>query len=235
MKFLCHRLVFFVALTPIVVSPLAWASTIRYELPQLIGEHRFDGNTEYHFGQIAHVDTPFGFYSVAEARLVVEGSVTAGKAHGDGIIRQALEFALEPSVSALPSFVHSLTFSTKATIGEFRIGETYAHPFAPETIPLPNPDGYPPLSFDVRFAVGPSFVTNYPPAIEPRPELLRTMDGIIVDVPIVANVTTAYIVMEGPGVVPEPDGAVIAFFALVIIGLIQRVARTLSGQFAMIP
>lgn len=98
MKFLCHRLVFFVALTPIVVSPLAWASTIRYELPQLIGEHRFDGNTEYHFGQIAHVDTPFGFYSVAEARLVVEGSVTAGKAHGDGIIRQALEFALEPAL-----------------------------------------------------------------------------------------------------------------------------------------
>jgi hypothetical protein len=70
---------------------VAYGSTLRYDLPELLGEQRFDGTRQ--FGNSSQVDTPFGFYTVEQARLVIEGSVVPGKAHGDGVIRQPLDLA----------------------------------------------------------------------------------------------------------------------------------------------
>ena len=64
----------------------------------------------------------------------------------------------------------------------------------------------PSLSLDVSFAVTPSLVVlaGLPPVIDPRTQILNT-EGYIVDIPIVGHVTEAYLVLEGPGIVPEPQ------------------------------
>lgn len=205
-------------LLPVVFCLLAgegYCGVIRYDLPELLGEHHYDGSDVLPFGRVSQVNTPFGFYSVAQARLVVEGTISAGKAHGDGVLREPFDIDLEPSVGATPSFARILTIATESSTGTFRIDDIYVNPFHPEVTPLPNPDGYPPISFQVLFSVGPSFSTDYPPLITPvEPgELIFASDGVVIDTPIIANVTEAYIVLEGPGVVPEPASAGIAVIA----------------------
>jgi hypothetical protein len=214
---------------PFVLLSAAAGGTVRYDLPVLLGEHVFDGSDSDPFGPVSYVDTPFGFYSVSRARLVVEGFVTPGRAHGDGVLRQDIEFELLPDVGALPSFARNVTFSIESTIGSFQIEEVYPDPFVPEVTPLPNPDGYPPISFYVRFSVGPSWETEIPPLLEPvEPgDFFLWTDGIIVDEPITAHVTQAYILFEGPGVVPEPTSAVMIAIGLLLFGLRHRRARVL--------
>lgn len=181
----------------------SFGGTVRYDLPELLGEHRYDGTT--YTGGFAQVDTPYGFYTVQQARLVIAGSVQVGKARGDGIIREPLEFDLEPFVQAGASFKRTYVLGVTPTIGQFTIDEIHASPFVPETTPLPNPDGYPPISFTVGLGLTLSFSTNIPPKIHPNSPYYDATDGVIVYVPIIANVTTAYIEFSGPGVVPEPS------------------------------
>jgi len=191
-----------VAFAPFLGDANAFGGTIRYELPTLLGQHVYDGDPFY-LGRFAFVDTPFGFYSADQARLVVVGTVTSGRAHGDGILREAIDFDLIPSVGATPSFARLINFPGAVTVDSFRIDDIYPNPFHPEITPLPNPDGYPPMSFNVRFGVGPSLSTQYPPAIAPIPGVPFVTTGTIIDVPIMANVTEAYIILEGAQV-PEP-------------------------------
>ena len=204
-----------------LASTSAHGGSIRYELPNLIGEHQYDGSQPSFLGRVAFVDTPFRFYSVTEARLVVEGHVAPGEARGDGIMREAVGFELLPSVASQPSFSNTFAIPVQPTSANFRLEQVYPYPFVPQTTPMPNPDGYPPISFYVQVSVGPTFSTDYPPLLTPPEpgELVFAEDGIIVDVPIIAEITNAYIVLSGPSIVPEPTSlvaAVIAFSALLI-------------------
>lgn len=211
----------------LVASSAALGGAVRYELPELLGEHRFDGSEDYLILRSDHVDTPFGYYTVERARLVVEGNVTSGRAHGDGIIREALDFELKPSVSAAPSFDGLLRIFGESMVGEFHIDQVYPNPFLPSTTPLPGPGGYPPISFYVTVSVSPAFLTDCPPLIEPDlPPHLLWPYGIIVDTPIVANITEAYIIMEGQGVVPEPSAWMLILAGTSAIILSRRLRRT---------
>ncbi len=197
-----------VALAVCLFAGVAYGGTLRYDLPELLGEQRFDGTRQ--FGNSAQVDTPFSLYAVEQARLVIEGSVSPGKAHGDGVIRLPLDFDLMPFVQAGASFQRSLLFPATPTVGPFSFDEIYPFPFVPETTPLPNPGGYPPILLTVGLGISLSFTTNFPPKIDPASPFYDAMDGVIVDVPIVANVTTAYIELSGASIVPEPPTASLA-------------------------
>lgn len=188
--------------------------SIRYELPSLLGEQIYDGGLAI-FNAAAEVDAPFGFYAVEEATLVVEGRVSQGIAHGDGVNRENTTFDLLPSVSVRPSFDNSIEFSIEPTPAMFRFETKYPYPFVPETTPLPNPDGYPPVSFAVYLSVGPSFGTHFPPLIDPSIDMLSP--GIIVDVPIVAQIDSAYIVLRGANVIPEPCSVAIVCGLIVLL------------------
>ena len=190
------------AIFMLFVSNAACAGSIRYELPSLLGEHIYDGSLMI-WNAAAQVNTPFGFYAVEEATLVIEGRVSPGIARGDGAIREGITFDLLPKVTVLPNFVNTLEFSPDPTPAMFRFETTYPYPFVPETTPLPNRDGYPPVSFVVSLWVGPSFGTQFPPLLGPPDDILSP--GIIVDVPIVAQIESAYIVLSGASIVPEPS------------------------------
>lgn len=206
-----------VALAPYLTQAPVHGGTVRYELPQLRGEYQFNGTGDSGNRRVAQVETPFGYYSsVDSATLVVEGFVTTGKARGDGISREPLEFDLIPSVGASPSFARRLTSVSNTTIGVFRLEDIYPRPFA-EPMPLPGPADYTPTSFEVSFSVDPSaFDTRIPRLIGPPPDFMWDSGGIIVDTPIEANVTDAYIILEVQGV-PEPMGAFTAVIALLVI------------------
>jgi hypothetical protein len=211
----------------------AYGGSIRYELPNLLGEHRFDGTPPSFLGRVAFVDTPFGgtpyaYYTVTEARLVVEGHVTSGTAHGDGVIRENVEFDLLPSVAAQPSFSSHLTYPVQPTPESFRLETVYTRPFAPAIYHLapvfPTPDLYPPISFSVRLTVRPTINTDFPPLIMPTEpgKFVLSTDGVIVDVPITAQITNAYIVLSGPTIVPEPNSFVAAIVSLTSVLIIMN-------------
>lgn len=191
-----------------------FGGSIRYELPSLLGEHTYDGGLAI-FNAADQVDTPFGFYAVEEATLVVEGHVLPGLAHGDGVTRENTTFDLLPLVSVRPDFDNSIVLFPEPTPATFRFETTYSYPFVPETTPLPNPDGYPPVSFAVYLSVGPSFGLQFPPQIDPLEDTLSP--GIVVDVPIVAQIDSAYIILSGPSIVPEPSSIALACGLVVLI------------------
>jgi hypothetical protein len=193
-----------------LANSAAWAGAIRYELPELIGNYVFDDGDPQSWRTSIPITTPFGYFSAAQATLVIKGTTTAGRAHGDGVIREAVPFELDPAIRSAPSFARSIQFSTQTTIGPFLINEVYANPFVPDTTPLPNPDGYPPQTFSVSILIGPSFDTHYPALIQPGLELFGA-NGTVIDVPITANVSEAYITFEGQGIAPEPSALTLVF------------------------
>ena len=161
-------------------------------------------------------------------QALCRGNRSPGKAHGDGILRQPVQFELVPSIRAFPSFAQIFYIPSESVEGAFRIDDVYMDPFSPYVTPLPMPGGYPPISFDVSFGLGPSLSTEFPPLLSPplpgQPNLWT--DGTIVDTPIVANVTEAYILLEGPGIVPEPATvAMAAVAALIVAFAIVRLRR----------
>ncbi|MEX2167803.1 MAG: hypothetical protein WD851_00710 [Pirellulales bacterium] len=199
----------------------AFCGSVRYDLPELLGEHWFDGTQNgFDPGRTSDIDTPFGFYSVSRARLVLEGAVNAGRAHGDGIIREAIEFTLDPAVQPMLNFHYVRSISDVPDVGSFRLERIYTYPFTPDPFPLPSPDGYPPISFSVSVRIEPSFSTDIPPLLEPGDDYGFRTGGIVVDLPIVATITTAYIVLEGPIIVPEPTG-----LSPILVGALATILR----------
>lgn len=156
--------------------------------------------------------------------------MSSGQARGDGIALEATTFELIPVVSARPTF-SSTQFVSNATPETFRLETIYPDPFVPETTPLPNPDGYPPLSFQVYLSVGPSLSTAYPARVDGYEGVVFVMDSIVVDVPIIAHIDQAYILLSGPAIVPEPASVVLAGLA-VLVGVVRnkRAGRARGGQ-----
>jgi hypothetical protein len=198
----------------VVVTSAGLAGTVRYELPELLGQHLCHG--ELFIAGLSNIHTPYNFSAIEQARIVVQGDVQAGLALGDGIIRAAEVFELKPGIGVTASFKHSAALGVDDLAGAFSLNETYAYPFVPETTPLPNLDGYPPVSFTVGLGLGPSLSTQFPPKIDPSPQYFQATDGVIVDQPIVAFVSVAFVELSGAEVVPEPSGMalVLAFSAI---------------------
>lgn len=193
---------------------IAYGGSIRYELPALLGEHRYDGALSF-FNAIQEIETPFGFHEIEEARLVVAGTVSNGQVRGDGIIREETSFELLPSVNARPSFANTIDISTEPTPGVFHFETPYPDPFTPTVTPLPKPSGFPPITFWVYLGVSPALGTQFPSLIERTGDVLSS--GIIVDVPIVAEINQAYIVLSGASILPEPGSLALACGALALI------------------
>jgi len=200
------------------MSASANAGSQRIELPELLGEYHFDGGDSSR--KFVHLDTLYGVLGVSRARVVLTGTLHPGKAHGDGVILAATDFELPGRTSA--TFVTPgggfVGFGLPAE-GPFVVDETFLGPFY-NVIPLPCPCGGQP-EFDplISFEIRPSLLTQYPPALESAPVPRFETDGMIVDVPIVANVSEAYLLVSGVGVAPEPHSiwlAMAAAAALVI-------------------
>jgi hypothetical protein len=204
----------------LLATNVARGGSIRYELPAFLGEHSYDGSLVI-FNAAAQVDTPFGFYALEEATLVVEGSVSQGIARGDGVIRENVAFDLLPNVFVRPNFDNSIVISAEPTPPRFRFETKYSYPFIPETIPLPNPDGYPPVSFAIYLSVSPSFGTQFPPLFDPSLDTLS--NGIVVDIPIVAHIESAYIVLTGASIVPEPSSIALVCGLAVLLAAVRAI------------
>lgn len=203
----------------------AFGGSIRYDLTSLLGEYRYDESGSRYVDGVVSFEAPFNRYSVLEARLVLEGRVPLGRARGDGILREATSFDLSPSIATLTSVGSTLEFSFQSVLEEFRLERVYPDPFVPSLIPLPNPlqkpSDVPPVTFEVQVSVMPAFGTMYPPLFAPPERFgpVNTVDGIIIDTPLIAEITSAYIILSGPNIVPEPNGlvsAIILIFALVM-------------------
>jgi hypothetical protein len=235
---------------------------MRYELPELLGEHRYDGTTQtggsthvgfarYQLpifpigpigelrydgttetGGFTHVGAPFHFSDTRQARLVIEGTVEPGKARGDGIIRQAAEFDLALFVET--SFPTVPFLWTTPAVGSFHFDEIHPWPFRPKMVPLPGPGGHPVNSFSVDVSLSLMVPTIWPSNIDRDSPFDYATDGIIIDVPIVVNITNAYVVFQGPLIVPEPSTGTIAIVVcLFLFG--ARFRRSSGGHSNSIP
>ena len=192
-----------------LAAATALGGSVRYDLPQLLGEYTFDVTSTFDVSRSVDLNTAFGFYSVSEARVVVSGYATSGKGRGDGVYREATEFELLPTLAASFGPIlgrHIIDFAPPPTVGAFQIEKVFTYPFVPETTPLPNPDGHPLISAVAGLSLGLNgFLTNFPALIGQPPDLFLARDGIVVVDPIRASITDAYVILEGPGVVPEPS------------------------------
>jgi hypothetical protein len=199
------------------LSGTAAGGSIRYELKELLGQHVYDGTSSW-TSLVQRIDTPFGYEwpGIDESRVVIEGRVTTGRAHGDGVTLENTSFNLLPLVTVGgASFQNSISLSPISyyTPEVFRLEQINTDPFRHETIPMPNPMGYPPLSFEVALSIGPAFASFLHGPRRYDPILTGTDVGVgyIVDIPIIATIERAYVILTGPGVtVPEPSGVVVA-------------------------
>jgi hypothetical protein len=196
----------------------ASAGSIRIELPELVGDYNFVPasdwlNQGFDATRSVMLPTQYGFYSISTAIVVLDGTVSAGRAHGDGILREATEFNLIPSVRAdLNAFMSGRYLVTDPFLGAFRIEKFYVAPYAPELTPLPNPDNPGTLPIEIRVGahIGLNdFYTNFPPYIGPPPDGIYIRDGLIVDQPITGRITSAYLILDGPDIVPEPPAMIL--------------------------
>jgi hypothetical protein len=194
----------------------ASAGSVRIELPDLVGDYNFVPTSDwlnqgFDASRSVVIPTQYGFYSISTAIVVVEGTVAAGRAHGDGVLREATEFDLIPSVRASLNAFRSVDYLvTDPFLGAFHIEKAYEAPYVPEITPLPNPDGYPPIEIRVGAHVGLNdFYTNFPPYIGTPPDGLYIRDGLIVDQPIAGRITSAYLILNGPDIVPEPPAMIL--------------------------
>ncbi|MBA4107490.1 MAG: hypothetical protein C0485_17270 [Pirellula sp.] len=198
---------------------VAQAGSMRFELPELLGEHELttlaDGFPAGYVVTSTTIQTPFYVYHVNSARLVIVGAATAGTIRGDGATRAAEEAAFLPRVTAQPQFYGGASvvhFSLDPPPSVISLDQSYSRPFVPGVTPLPGPGVVQQLraKFDVTLAMYPDSVAlnSIPYLTESDPLAYRRQEeGLTVIESARARITEAYLILEGPGVVPEPTGA----------------------------
>lgn len=209
----------------------ASAGSVRLELPELLGELRFDG-TESPFGggpnsKSTSVYSPIRHvYAVSEARLILEGEVMVGAARGDGVVRESRAFDLLPAVKVDISTTRggSTSLLAEPTPDDFRIEKVSFSPFIPLVIPLPGPGSTPfdpgPIKYKVFLG---AHTSNLPPRVTNDPVIFP--DGIVVEEPITARITRAYVVFSGSQIVPEPSGVAIFVIGMTTLSTVARHRR----------
>lgn len=206
-----------IALLLVAASP-AFGGTVRYDLPGLLGQHSSDEVSDVFSWPTQQIDTPFGFGQVDEARLVIVGTVSPGLAHGNGITHEAISFQLLPVIHVIPSFADPIDIYPSSE--SFHFETVFSNPFFPNTTPLPGPDGHPPVSFSLQLIPNVSMHTSLPPHI---PGNITLEPPYYVDVPIIAHIQEAYILLGGPQIVPEPRTLTLTgLMVLVGVGIARR-------------
>jgi hypothetical protein len=158
---------------------------------------------------------------------VIKGTLSGGRAHGDGVTRENQSFDLLPSYQWLSNFGDFYSLNNTKPEGDFVADiEFNAYPFLRSLRPLdPVRDPIALASFSIGFRAMPSISTQYPLFLNPVDNQVDFGQGIIIDVPVRANVTEAYIVLSGPAIVPEPSMYVIGTLSIVglaVIGCMRR-------------
>lgn len=207
-----YRLAFLLAVTSLLTISGAQGGSIRYDLSDLQGEYRYDGTPSIFMPQLV-IDTPFGSQTIQKARLVLEGRATAGRAHGDGVFRENTDFVLLPTIFSILGNVVNL--GPEIAPGDFQLEIiSNSFPFDP-AVPLQPTVGASLISFGVGVKASSSLTTEYPPLLDPLQPAPLLQNGIIVDEPIVIVIERAYVILEGPTIVPEPSS-----IAIVIAGVL---------------
>ena len=199
------------------LSPAAsMAGTVRYDLPELLGRYEYGLQDDPLRRRSVRVDTPFELSGASSIKLVLEGTVKPGVAMGDGISYEPTRVVLEPSVPSgigVTRGMAYLSFGSPQSTSEFRVEHEILGPFRsfdysqgcdPEVICSWKPPRLIPLySFTASAGVSPAHTTQTPDVIDGQTKPFRFLDGLIIEVPVVANITEAYAIIEGSGVVPE--------------------------------
>jgi hypothetical protein len=211
----------------VLLATTARGGSFRYDLPELLGEYRLDGssgNGYFNIDRAVDIHAPISRYAVETARIVIEGYGTPGRGHGDGVLREALEFDVIPSVTGVPTAPRATVYGVLSppALGAFRLEYEFSGPFIPRPGHMP---GEPPLGpYGVLATVDINdFHTDYPSIIGPVPEQgIDIRDGIVFDSLPVVNITSAYILLEGPSIVPEPTGGALLATGLSLLFFTRR-------------
>jgi hypothetical protein len=213
----------FIALSATAAS----GGTLRIDLPQLVGDCCSAGQLPPE----AEVPTPFDIRGVSSIRLVLEGTLTSGKGRGEGVEGVATEFELKGTASAYfyalqgfpprppldPDYLFvSFFFKTEAEpqAGQFHIDHFFIGPF----FDARTLDLVPVLS--LHFSAGPeiSAATLFPPPIP----FFHTELLYETITPIHMSISSAYFVLEGASVTPEPGGIALGLSAALGSVLLSR-------------
>lgn len=225
----------------------ARGGTMRYDLTELLGEHRFEGEKPFPELQLSRhgissfdtqfintIDTPFETPGVSKATLVINGNLLPGNARGGGIDLDQTEFVLQPRFRAFHGFSSfSNATNPAAQTGLIRINETFAGPFSSGLTVLPFGTigtGGPLFTFSVIANIDPGPSTRYPPRHYSLPYIgMKNIgpkwpphSGYLVVTPIIANITEAYVVLEGSSVVPEPSSGAMILLGMSVLLLNRR-------------
>jgi len=205
-----------------VLAPQAKGGTITLPLPDLVGTYQYNslGTPPSGCAKTATLETTWGLYQVTEAHLVIEGSFSAGRVTGDGVLRQAEEVALNSDFSNMYIIGYNgFGFLDRATSGAFTVSGDFIGPFD-RYLSIPPPPG--PLYFTatIQMALNTQNSLWGPPAFfVPPAEGTPWYEGLVLVDPATATVTSAYLVLEGPNV-PEP-----ATLALLALGGLMALGR----------
>jgi hypothetical protein len=218
------RIILFLILANGFLIGAAQGGSIRYDLPELLGQHYYGAHGLGGVGTERQTD--FIGYSVTKSRLVIEGTIHPGKARGDGIFREPVEFDLIPivgfSVGAIPGlFSPSVSMRFDAdhvNLGPVLVDHTRILPFRWNITELYDSSNDPPLLFGAELGLFDYFPAPFPAKIVADGEPYYLMDGIIIDVPAYANITNAYVeFFLDSELVPEPSTAAATISAALLL------------------
>ncbi len=212
-----------VALGFLLASAPALGGSIRYDLPGLLGEHRFDDPLMF-IGRGAEVATTVAPKQITAVRFVVSGSVSSGRARGDGVQFDPVAFELLPAVNIYTNIGFSIGFREEVTPDKFFLEWTIADPFA--DLLSPPIGGYPVFDLQAFVSIAPSLQTIFPHRLSAADDQLAP--GYVIEQPIIAHIDTAYIILSGPTIVPEPSGWTCA--GLLSIAMVFARRRLLSPE-----
>lgn len=206
----------------LLLTAPALGGTVVVPLPDLVGTYQYNslGTPPSGCAKTATLETAWRLYDVTQAHVVIEGSFSAGRVTGDGVLREAQEVALYSEFCIQYAIGYSGNwFLDRATSGPFTFSADFIGPFD-KLLPIPPPPG--PLYFTAAIQIALDTRNSLwgPPAFfVPPAEGTPWYEGLVLVDPATATVTSAYLVLEGPNV-PEP-----ATLALLALGGLMALGR----------